>query len=304
VVPGLPRALDEVVQKALARDRDVRFQTAAEFVEALEGALSPAPAREVAACLEKHCGKRLAKRRAALQAILDGRVAPLSVSPSGRDLTREGSEERTKPSTPSAQGARPGPSGTDSQIAATRDPFSEARDKRRRLLLGVAIGAVAVAAAAVLLRVALPGRDARIAPPTSAPAAAASPVAGERGEDAGAGIEIVLLADEPIDSVGASGTRLVQIAGTRARLLVAPWSGTLSIEGRAGGGKPVRASARADGPREIRLERIPPGPSASVASAAPPPGSTSKPGTKRPPASSTATSTSTAELHGNPYDNP
>ena len=49
IAPGVPRSLDPVVQRALVRDPSGRFQTAAEFLEALEGAIALAPPREVAA---------------------------------------------------------------------------------------------------------------------------------------------------------------------------------------------------------------------------------------------------------------
>jgi serine/threonine-protein kinase len=71
-VPEIPPELDEVVARALARKREERFQTAAEFQEALERALPPASPREVARIVEQYGGEKLEERRAELQVALDG----------------------------------------------------------------------------------------------------------------------------------------------------------------------------------------------------------------------------------------
>jgi len=65
--PRVPGALDEVVLKALSRDRDERFPTAASFQEALEHALTPASPRAVAQALEELAGEELAERREAVR---------------------------------------------------------------------------------------------------------------------------------------------------------------------------------------------------------------------------------------------
>ncbi len=80
IAPGVPRSLDAVVQRALVRDPNGRFQTAAEFLEALEGAIPLAPLREVAAYMISKCGDRLDERRIRLKEIVEGRVPPLSLS--------------------------------------------------------------------------------------------------------------------------------------------------------------------------------------------------------------------------------
>jgi hypothetical protein len=60
-----------VVEKALSRERDERYQTAAEFQEALERALPPAPARDVSRAVETHAGAMLEERRGRLRTNLD-----------------------------------------------------------------------------------------------------------------------------------------------------------------------------------------------------------------------------------------
>jgi serine/threonine protein kinase len=71
VVVGLAPALDSAVARALDRDRDNRFQTAAEFQEALERAVAPATARDVARTVEHLGCAGFELRRAALQAALE-----------------------------------------------------------------------------------------------------------------------------------------------------------------------------------------------------------------------------------------
>jgi serine/threonine-protein kinase len=82
VEPTVAPWLDTVVMRALARDRHARYQTAAEFAEALEAASTPAPARDVAALLHAYCGDRLNARKKKLHTILEGateRLAPARI---------------------------------------------------------------------------------------------------------------------------------------------------------------------------------------------------------------------------------
>jgi serine/threonine protein kinase len=71
LVPGLSLEVDRVVHKALARDREERYQTAAEFGEELEHALTPASPRAVSRAVETFGGERLEERRAQLRASLE-----------------------------------------------------------------------------------------------------------------------------------------------------------------------------------------------------------------------------------------
>jgi serine/threonine-protein kinase len=69
LVPGLPAALDEVVLKALARNPDDRYQTAAEFADALERPrLENATPRAVASFVEDAYGPELAAYRERIRA--------------------------------------------------------------------------------------------------------------------------------------------------------------------------------------------------------------------------------------------
>jgi serine/threonine-protein kinase len=90
-VPDLPAALDAVVARALARDREERFQTARELQEALEHALAPAATREVTRIVELHGGAQLESLRAMLHATLDVRDgAPAILHAGGPDLGTDG----------------------------------------------------------------------------------------------------------------------------------------------------------------------------------------------------------------------
>jgi serine/threonine-protein kinase len=94
IARDVPESLDEVLLRALQRAPDARYQSAAEMADAIESAIVPASTREVAAFLQQLCGERLARRRATLAAMMEGRVDPLDASASGDRLTL--------PSSPSA----------------------------------------------------------------------------------------------------------------------------------------------------------------------------------------------------------
>ncbi len=70
LAPGLPAALDDVVLRALARRPEDRVQSVAELRDALEAACPPAPARDVAALVERLGTEKLTKQRTALEAAL------------------------------------------------------------------------------------------------------------------------------------------------------------------------------------------------------------------------------------------
>ncbi len=143
IVPGIPIELDRVVMRALDRDRDARFQTAAEFLEALEAAYMPAPARDVATTVERRCGTRLAERRSALTRMVEGAIAPLDPVQSPR------SEQATIPSIPSAIRR-----ATDGTMGASTSDFEVSAARRKWWIAGVGAGAVVAVAAVVTFAVA------------------------------------------------------------------------------------------------------------------------------------------------------
>jgi serine/threonine protein kinase len=80
LVPGLPRGMDAVVQRALARDREERFSTAGEFAAALEAVCPPASPRDIAFLVGRLGVDTLPERRRKLQAAFAGPAAVASVT--------------------------------------------------------------------------------------------------------------------------------------------------------------------------------------------------------------------------------
>jgi serine/threonine-protein kinase len=311
IAPAVPRELDAVVQRALARDREERFQSAHEFVEALEAACPPAPAREMAAIVKAYCGDRLDARRETLQGMLEGRIEPLAES--RIPLGSGGDEAVTSASSPSSrrrllQGAPD--EGTDGKIAATHDAPSPRRRSVTRLWMGVA----AIAAlAATVGGVALWSRSRASTPSPVAGSARASAAASPASSSdvAADEVSLQLAADAAIERISAPGIHSAQVDGPRARLVVARWGGDLPIDAVLAGGRFAHAVATSDGPRELKLlgaaEATPEAPSPSSASGAtePPPTASPAPAPRSGAVPRKARPSGAAplqtELHQNPY---
>ncbi len=148
VDPTVPRELDVVCMKALERDLDRRFATAAEFSDALEGAARTLSLlgthREVASCIAEVLGPDLSERRSGLRAwIADTERRSLTPPPpesdNGAELERPGGAMVSVYVPPLFD------AGTLGAHAEGSDPsLSSAR--RRSKGLGMAIvGAVAIA---------------------------------------------------------------------------------------------------------------------------------------------------------------
>lgn len=172
VMGDVPPALDAVVVRALDREQEHRFDSARAMAIAIEGAVHPVTAREIAEWVEVMAGDMLAERASAIAAI-ERQSAGTKGSVTG--AAAEGARE---PRTVATQ-APPG------------SPPTDARRRRRRWQIGAGLGGglafVAVATLAGLGRRASPvtvemGR----APDSLAPAAAASTVATEPVEAKGA----------------------------------------------------------------------------------------------------------------------
>ncbi len=86
LAPDVPQAIDAIVLRALSRDRDARFASAAEMAEALEGASAAASRRTVASWVLNSAGEALAARGRVI-ARLEGtpplRAIPPTAPPSG-----------------------------------------------------------------------------------------------------------------------------------------------------------------------------------------------------------------------------
>jgi serine/threonine protein kinase len=291
IAPTVPRGVDAVVLKALARDRAARFQTAADFIEALEAACLPAPSRDVGAAVRRLCGDRLDSRRSTLHDMLEGRVAPLSVT----RVSLAPEDDSTNPSAPTSKRRllhrRAGDEGTDGQIAATHDAFAPRAISRRTVWIA---GALAAAVVAIIVMGSLASR--RSPPVTQASSSSSTPATS--ATVAADEVVLDLSAESPIESVRALGMRDVRVRGSRARLVVARWGGELGIDAVLEGGTAAHAVALSDGPRDIVLAPI----ITAIVSAPRPP--EPKPGPRaRPAGAATAQppGTPTSELQSNPY---
>jgi serine/threonine-protein kinase len=84
---GVDPQVDDVLARSLARDRDERFPNARAFAEALETALLPAPASDVAQFIERLGERELSRRRNAIRAFVDRDVSDASLSGTHSETT-------------------------------------------------------------------------------------------------------------------------------------------------------------------------------------------------------------------------
>ena len=277
LVHSVPVELDAVVQRALERDPEQRYQSAAQMLEHLESAMRPASSREVAAYIEQHCGKRLRSRRDALRAVLDGRIQPLLPEHTGDTETSLDSALRnhTPPSMPSR--------ATASQVASTTDASFPPRDSRRTALLAAIVSAIAVSS----LLVAFWALALRPGPTPPANASVSTPVPSET--------RVILTAIAPSDIalVGEPKGPETHIVGNRATIVVAPFDGTMEVAVTLKDGRLAHGVAEGSGQREVDLV-VDPVPSATASAAPAPTKTRPRVVPLRPP----------SELHDNPYGTP
>jgi serine/threonine protein kinase len=262
IAPGVPRSLDVVVQRALVRDPNGRFQTAAEFLEALEGAIQTAPLREVAAYMHSKCGDRIDERRIRLKEIVEGQVQPLSLSLMA--VSHDPSNEST---------VAPGRLAVDveqtvtrsessySQIshiaASTRDASLPPALKRGPHMIWYVLGgAVTLFACALLVAGGqwYSRQRARQRADAIASAAASASSGGALKTDE---IKLTVRADARIVDLRAAGAKRLEfdtekLERDKGVLTVAPWTGTLPVEVVFEGGATLRLAFDAKGPRELR----------------------------------------------------
>lgn len=104
LAPSLPATLVVAVKKALARDPGERFQSADEFLAALEQSMPIAPAREVAAYLLERAGPDLEAQRRRLHLCLSGfeleRLSPhVELQPTQSEVPRTRTDPDAAPKT-------------------------------------------------------------------------------------------------------------------------------------------------------------------------------------------------------------
>jgi serine/threonine-protein kinase len=269
IVPDLPWPLDAVVQRALARNPDERYPTAAAFQEALEAAIAPASPREVAAYLKSKVGDRLAERHQRLRAILDGSMPSLAAqseaahlqrsgAPYAGDLRPVGSAPVSAPMMPQSSDSRSNiqplsseRSGNTGTRGMVQELSLDGSDFQRPPNRGLPAWSLAVGALAVL-GVAIAGIwvGVRAGRGAAGPSAAADPSAATNE------IELTLAADAPIERVQVSGANRIELASGKARVRLAPWEGPLAIDADLAGGGHAHAEALPSGAREITLTTL------------------------------------------------
>jgi len=257
-VSGVPPEVDEVLARALSREREERFASAAAFAEALEGALAPAPSRDVAQAVLRFGGAEIARRQEAIRVFVERK----SEARSAEETAKREEEERSEASEDSAR--------------AKSAKSAEARPLRRGPLkrIGALFFAVMLVGVSALgVRSFAGGAASPKGPSPAASLSAALPVvalasvsAGEgRGEGREREIELRLLAARPIREVHTAG--LVRVEGEGARALslwVRPWSGTLLVEAALDGAGTAVVRFEASGAREARIEEATPRATASA----------------------------------------
>jgi serine/threonine protein kinase len=177
-VPGIPKELDAVVQKALERVRDERFQTAVEFQDALQEAVRPALPREVTEAVECYCGAAIASRREELARIFEGTAPRVKIAPKDVPLPKLSLDVDAR--------AQDASTKTD-PVSSQQAPFADAPQRRRAsrsVTLGITGFAVCVVAVVAVARhrpgveaatVELPSRQPAATEPSDAPHSTAPP---------------------------------------------------------------------------------------------------------------------------------
>jgi serine/threonine-protein kinase len=243
--PEITPALDAVVAKALERDKENRFATAADFLEALERAAPIGSRRDVIEEVNFFCGRALEKQRQSLRTLIS-EIEPLVPTLGG---TVRASNANANSLTPP-----PDPSGRSLVADAMTHGASLPTQPRERAAFPTwlaALFAVAGVAAAAFFGLFIHSRNTQAV--ATAQAGSAAPSASQTQST---DIELVLLAEKNIVSVNAPGAHHIDIAGKRATVAVTPWSGAITIEANLDSGGIARATAVEHGPRELLLEPI------------------------------------------------
>ncbi len=293
ILSSITPKLDAVVLRALERNPKTRYQTAAEFLDALESAVAPASVREVSAFMVEHCGPRLAERAQELQGILEGRMPKRRFSmvgahgsPTAVDGQVRSSEREVPPVTassaslpvtsrsPAGYGALPETESgvhiptvsavlVEPTFSKTRPAANErdvavpaAEAQRPGASIWVIAGGVIIVGVALKLGTTFLGREPHPVPIVVA--APLQPVTTVSSPGMSNDVELVLTADAPIESVRTGGSaRRIDFENGRAHVFMAPWAGSVFLEAQLVGGRVARADADARGPREIRLVVVP-----------------------------------------------
>jgi eukaryotic-like serine/threonine-protein kinase len=254
-VAGVPKAVDAVVQKALARPREERYANAAEFLDALMAAIQPASHREVAAFMTTHVGTLLQERRETLRALLAGELEALAPGVLNSERPTSKYASLSFANSRSSANARRGLEFTPAPSSKNRGPDEgdtlNTSPKKRRTTMAMVIGLLVVSIAAGGFMVRRNTKDPVVAanPPTTEPSTVASVSSAPATTD----VELTVFAERRIETVRAPGLRRVEMDGKHAKIFVTPWTGALAIDAVLEGNKTAKATATSDGPHELGL---------------------------------------------------
>lgn len=224
-IPSIPVALHETITKALHRDREMRFASAAELADALERQLPPASHRKVAEYVASTCRSLLARR----STLLDQARKQLKERASSRDVA------------PSDDARTVVDDMTEGN--ATASPRVPVRNRKTSVVLVLAVlGLVGVTAWSVSHRDAKERAEANAAPVAvperpSMPSSSLQPAAPTLAEN----VVLDITADAPIRAVRASGLQEVKLEGRTAHLVLKRWSGELLLDADLDGKRSARA---------------------------------------------------------------
>lgn len=138
--PGLPPALDAVVQRGLDRDPKRRFATAREMASAIAEASPSARPSEVGACVQRECGDAIARRAETIRAIKStprkGAPFDAPIVPSGEFIADAlwGEHGKSAPPTPVLPPSPPNDDPQPAEVAQVRARPLPARDARASAL--------------------------------------------------------------------------------------------------------------------------------------------------------------------------
>jgi len=172
LVAGLPAGLDDVVMKALEREPDARYQTAADFADALEALkVDGANARTVSSYMQAVFKKELAERRDRIKKAPEQSLAPPGSGTRSLAAPAEPISEVSSELVPSAtmNSLEPGAGPTDPSGASATLVSRSAEDIEHRRVRGILAAAMLLLVGSALgLLLARSGPEAPAAPAPSA----------------------------------------------------------------------------------------------------------------------------------------
>lgn len=170
LVAGLPAGLDDVVMKALEREPDARYQTAADFADALEALkVESAKARTVSSYMQTVFKRELAERRDRIKKAPEHSLAPPGSGTRSIPVPGEPISEVSSEVVPSAtmHSLEPGAGSTDPSGAVSTLVSRTAEDIEHRRVRGILAAAMLLLVGSALgLLLARSGPE---APPAPAP---------------------------------------------------------------------------------------------------------------------------------------